>query len=145
MFSIETSKPVQSKHRIFNLWMDLYKMYVFCVDRKCKMTVIIGHSFNIVPYGKMLEKKFYLKSVIQFKVNIAWMITGKTSAKVMFFCADRKLKMATINGHSFYVGPYGKTLKNYCSETVWMIIGWIFTKVMFLWRLEVQDGQHLRT
>ena len=37
-------------------WMDLYKSYVFCANRKFKMVTMRGHSFNIGPYGKMLKK-----------------------------------------------------------------------------------------
>ena len=51
-FSSETSKPIQSKHCMNVHWMDLYKSYVFCADRKFKMAAISGHSFNIGPYGK---------------------------------------------------------------------------------------------
>jgi hypothetical protein len=35
------------------------------------MAAVSGHSFNIGPYGKNVEKMFTLKPVSQFKANMA--------------------------------------------------------------------------
>ena len=59
-FFSETSKPVQSKHCVDGQWMDLYKSYVFCADRKFKMAAVSRHSFNIGPYGKNMYENFLL-------------------------------------------------------------------------------------
>ena len=40
-----------------------------------------------------------------------------TSRSCMYFCDDRKFKMAAMHRHSFNIGSYGKMLKNYSSET----------------------------
>jgi hypothetical protein len=63
------------------------------------MAAISKHIFNIEPYGKNVYKKFPLKSVSQFKANMArpsWLEVG-------------------ITGHNFGRGPS----KNHFSK-VWL-------------------------
>jgi hypothetical protein len=40
------------------------------------MAAISGYSFNIGPYGKIVEKSYLLKPVSQFKAKMAWMVLG---------------------------------------------------------------------
>jgi hypothetical protein len=38
------------------------------------MAAISGHSFDIGPYGKYVQKSSPLKPGSQFKANMAWMV-----------------------------------------------------------------------
>ena len=60
-FFSETSKPIQSKHCLNDHWMDFYKSYVFCADRKFKMADIKLIVLTWDPiYRKMLTKFIFL-------------------------------------------------------------------------------------
>ena len=52
LFQSETNEQFESKHSWNVPWIVLYKMGVFCVDRKSKMSAVTRHSFNIRPHGR---------------------------------------------------------------------------------------------
>ena len=98
-------------------WASTKVMFFFCADQKFKMAAIGGHSFYIRPYGENVLKISSLKSVYQFKANIAWMV-WMDLYKSYVFCADWKVRMAAISGHSFIIGRYEeKCVKIFCSGT----------------------------
>jgi hypothetical protein len=47
------------------------------------MAAISGHSFNIGPYGKYVQKSSPLKPVSQFKANMAWMVLKWSFFKIV--------------------------------------------------------------
>ena len=47
------------------------------------MAAISGHSFNMGPYGESILKSSPQKPVSQFKANIAWMVLGWWTFKIV--------------------------------------------------------------
>ena len=91
--------------------MVLYKVCVFYVDRKSKMTTIAGHRLTLDPMGKCSNAFFSeITNMIKAKLymNVHWMVFYKPYV----FCSDMKLKMAPTAGLSLTLDPMGKMFQN---------------------------------
>ena len=121
--------------------MVLYKVCVFYVDRKSKMTTIAGHRLTLDPMGKCSNAFFSeITNMIKAKLymNVHWMVFYKPYV----FCSDMKLKMAPTAGLSLTLDPMGKMFQNASSlkplgqlkpNCPGMIIGRFSTKFLFFY------------
>jgi hypothetical protein len=82
------------------------------------------------------------------------MIIEQSSTKFLFFCADRKSKMAATAGHRLTLDPIGKCSNAFFSETTNMIkaktvhecsLDGLLQILGFLFRYEIQNGGYGRT
>jgi hypothetical protein len=117
--------------------MVLYTLYVFWCDMKFKMATTAGFSLTLDPMGKMLQNASSLKPLGQLKPNCPEMIIERSSTKFLFFCADRKSKMATTTGHRLTLDPMGKCSNAFFSETTNMIKAKLYMNIhwMVLYKL----------
>ena len=118
---------------------DLYKVYVFYVDRKSKMAATAIHRLTLDPLGKCSNAFFSeTTNIIKAKLymNVHWMV----HYKLYVFCSDMKFKMAATAGLSLTLDPMGKMFQNASSlkplgqlkpNCPGMIIGRSSTKSMF--------------
>jgi hypothetical protein len=74
--------------------MVLYKLYVFCSNKKFKMAATAGLSLTLDPMGKMFQNASSLKPLNRFESNLPEMFIGWTSTRFVFFGADLKSNMA---------------------------------------------------
>jgi hypothetical protein len=74
----------------------------FWSDMKFKMADTTGLSLTLDPMGTMFQNASSLKPLGQLKPNCPGMIIGMSFAKLLFFYADRKSKMAATAGHSLH-------------------------------------------
>ena len=91
--------------------MVLYKVCVFYVDRKSKMTTTAGHRLTLDPMGKCSNAFFSeITNMIKAKLymNVHWMVFYKPYV----FCSDMKLKMAPTAGLNLTLDPMGKMFQN---------------------------------
>ena len=86
-FFSETTNIIKAKLYMNVHWMVLYKLYVFCSDKKFKMAATAGLSFIIGPYGKNVSKCFFSETtwIIETKLprNDHWKVIYKVS---VFLC-----------------------------------------------------------
>ena len=81
----------------------------FCVDWKSKMATTT-EQFYIGPYAKI----FWNHSCLKLKKLFC---SVNSSFQNMWFCVNRKSKMAAIEGHSFNRGTYMKMKNIFFSDT----------------------------
>ena len=60
-FFSETTNIIKAKLYMNVHWMVLYKLYVFCSDKKFKMAATAGLSLTLDPMGKMFQNASSLK------------------------------------------------------------------------------------
>ena len=84
-FFSETTNIIKAKLYMNVDWMFLYKLYVFCSDRKFKMAATVGLNLTLDPMGKMFQNDSSLKPLGQLKPNCPGMIIGRSSTQFMFF------------------------------------------------------------
>ena len=60
-FFSETTNMIKAKLYMNVHWMVLYKLYVFCSDKKFKMAATAGLSLTLDPMGKMFQNASSLK------------------------------------------------------------------------------------
>ena len=120
-------------------WMVLYKLYVFCSDKKFKMAATAGLSLTLDPMGKC-SNAFFSETTNMIKaklyMNVHWMVLYK----LYVFCSDMKFKMAATAGLSLTLDSMGKMFQNASSlkplgqlkpNCPGMIIGRSSTNYMF--------------
>jgi hypothetical protein len=120
---------------------------------KFKMAATAGLSLTLDPMRKMFQNASSLKALGQLKPNCLGMIIGRSSTKFLFFCADRKSKMAATAGLRLTLDPMGKCSNAFISDTTNMIkaklymnVHWmVLYKLGFLFRYEIQNGGYGRT
>jgi hypothetical protein len=77
-FFSETTNIIKAKLYMNVHWLGLYKLYVFCSDKKFKMAATAGLSLTFDPMGKMFQNASSLKPLGQLKPNCPGMFIGKT-------------------------------------------------------------------
>ena len=60
-FFSETTNIIKAKLYMNVHWMVLYKLYVFCSDKKFKMAATAGLSLTLDPMGEMFQNASSLK------------------------------------------------------------------------------------
>ena len=82
-FFSETTNIIKAKLYMNVHWMVLYKLYVFCSDKKFKMAATAGLSLTLDPMGKMFQNASSLKPLgsIETKLprNDHWKVIYKVS------------------------------------------------------------------
>jgi hypothetical protein len=51
-------------------WMVLYKLYVFCSDKKFKMAATVGLRLTLDPMGKMFQNASSLKPLGPMNIHV---------------------------------------------------------------------------
>ena len=64
-FFSETTNMIKAKLYMNVHWMVLYKLYVFCSDKKFKMAATAGLSLTLHPTGEMFQNASSLKPLGQ--------------------------------------------------------------------------------
>ena len=86
-FFSETTNIIKAKLYMNVHWMVLYKLCVFCSDKKFKMAANAGLSLTLDPMGKMFQNASSLKTtwIIETKLprNDHWKVLYKVS---VFLC-----------------------------------------------------------
>ena len=102
--------PVSSPKPLRRLEPGLAGMFLRWSFTKLLFFVLVGYSIWL-PGPIMcsdwlkFQRSSSLKLINWLNPNCKRMIIGMSFTKFLFFYADRKSKMATIAGHSFYIGP----------------------------------------
>ena len=111
-FFSETTWTIETKLPRKDHWKVLYKVDVFYVDRKSKMSATAIHRLTLDPMGKCSNAFFsettnFIKAKLY--TNVHWMFLYK----FYVFCSDMKFKMAaTTAGLSLTLDPMGKMFQN---------------------------------
>ena len=140
-FFSETTWTVETKLPRNDHWKVLYKVSVFCADRKSKMAATAGHRLILDPMGKY-SNAFFSETTIMIKaklyMNVHWMVLYK----LYVFYFDLKFKLAATAGLNLTLDPKGKMFQNASSlkplgqlktNCSGMIIGRSSTKFLFFY------------
>ena len=73
-----------------------YKLFMFYVDWKSKMSTSVGQDF---PMEKYLNLFFFSKITAPLKVNFVGIVSVIALYKIILVCIKQKYKMATTTGH----------------------------------------------
>ena len=84
-FFSETTNIIKAKLYMNVHWIVLYKLYVFCSDKKFKMAATAGLNLTLDTMGKMFQNASSLKPLAQLKPNCPGMIIRRSSTTIMFF------------------------------------------------------------
>jgi hypothetical protein len=71
-FFSETTNMIKAKLYMNVHWMVLYKLHVFCSDKKFKMAATAGLSLTLDPMGKMFKfvEDLPMNILVQFGFNL---------------------------------------------------------------------------
>ena len=91
-FFSETTNMIKAKLYMNVHCMVLYKLYVFCSDKKFKMAATAGLSLTLHPTVKMFQNASSLKPLAQLKPNCPGIVIGRSFTKFMFFLCRTKIQ-----------------------------------------------------
>jgi hypothetical protein len=110
-FFSETTNIIKAKLYMSVHWLVLYKLYVFCSDKKFKMADTAGLSLTLDPIGKMFSKRFFSETTRTVETKLPRNDHWKVLYKFYIFLCRSEIQDGRHRRTSNNIGPYGKMFK----------------------------------
>ena len=111
-----------------NHWMVRYKLFMFYVDWKSKMSTSAGQDFPMEKYQTFCS---FSKITAPLKVNFVGIVPVIALYKIILVCIKQKYKMATTTGHIVMV-HFTQRLHSWIGDHSWFWLSCLDPLVLLL-------------